>query len=291
MRVCVQFGSLGRVLVPRETVARLLQKKHMLRRLLARAPSLGAAGTRRHVSSNGWFGRMLDTFQLPAEHGVDNLHIDIRTWKVLGDSDYGGRSVCDATTTASLENSSSSGTAAQLVFTGEVLFDASLSESTNNAKGGFCAVMGTVPVAYDLRDYQGLSLELRCTSPQPHRFTVNMAAASLFEGDLYQLDVMVMDKWATLHLPFDHFRLTSRGVEREEQRKADAVHLERIGFLFRQPNGETFQLGFLCVFHNTHDTSFKTSAPFELHVGRILAVAHLDDRFVVRPLPVVADAP
>ena len=187
-----------------------------------------------------WLSRALDTLRVPATEGVDSLAIEMKTWRALDDRDYGGKSECKAAIipVSTSSDSSNSGPVAQLVFSGAVHFDAALSEATNNAKGGFCAIMGTVPTPLDLRDYAGLSLELKCTSQQPRRFTVNVAATSFFVDDLYQYDVVVMgDTWVTVHLPFDGFRLTSRGAEREVQRKADSIHLERLGFITKEPNG------------------------------------------------------
>ena len=170
--------------------------------------------------------------KIGALESVEVLPIDVHTWKALSDKDYGGQSEC----TANVIPSSNNTPLPHLSFQGIVNFDEEVGEKTK-AKGGFCAIKGYLR-SIDLRDYEGLSMEVR-GEPSSSQFAFNMACQSLFEDDLYQLEILVANnQWTTVHLPFDHFKLTARGVPRESQRKNDSLQLESIGFLFRTPNGK-----------------------------------------------------
>ena len=194
--------------------------------------------------------------RVEALESIELLPINIQIWKALSDKDYGGHSECTADVTWQIDPSSSNQPSPHLSFQGIVNFDEEVGERTK-AKGGFCAVKGYLQRSIDLRDYEGLSMELRGV-PSSTQFAFNMACQSLFEDDLYQLEIVVANnQWTTVHLPFDHFKLTARGVARESQRKNDSLQLESIGFLFRTSN-----------------------VPFKLEVRRISAIPEVDQKLI-----------
>ena len=189
------------------------------------------------------FFSLNDFMKIEALESVELLPIDIHIWKALSDKDYGGHSEC----TADVIPSSSNQSLPYLSFQGIVNFDEEVEEKTK-AKGGFCAIKGYLRQSIDLRDYEGLSMELRGV-PSSSQFAFNMACQSLFEDDLYQLEMLVTNnQWITVHLPFDHFKLTARGVARESQRKNDSLQLESIGFLYRTANGKNNEVSLLEYF-------------------------------------------
>lgn len=201
---------------------------------------------RRH----SWFSAFDSMFKIPALDTVELQPIGVRLWKALSDKDYGGTSECTAE--VDVQDTSRLGA---MVFKGIVNFSESTAESTN-AVGGFCAVKGFLQRPVDLRDYMGFSMELRSIPAQV--FTFNMSCESLFEDDLYQLEISVTEEWMTVHLPFHLFRLTARGAEREFQRKNDSLRLESIGFLMKLPNGKKWGPGYLDLFMYNPDSKFHS---------------------------------
>ena len=192
---------------------------HLLRRNVVQLPC-------RYLSLFSVFDSV---FKVPALDSVELQPIKVRLWKALSDKDYGGTSEC---MTEVVEKDDVQGV---MVFKGIVNFSESTAEATN-AVGGFCAVKGFLQRPVDLRDYMGFSMEVKSISSQV--FTFNMTCESLFDDDLYQLEIPVNEEWTTVHLPFHLFKLTAKGAEREFQRKNDSLRLESIGFLMKIPNGK-----------------------------------------------------
>jgi hypothetical protein len=186
---------------------------------------------------HSWVAAFDRMFKVPALDSIELQPIEVRLWKALSDKDYGGSSEC----IAEVDNNNSSRHGA-MVFQGIVNFSESTAEATN-AVGGFCAVKGFLQRPVDLRDYMGFSMELRSIPAQV--FTFNMTCESLFEDDLYQLELLVTEEWTTVHLPFHLFKLTARGTEREFQRRNDSLRLESIGFLMKLPNGKKGRCGLM----------------------------------------------
>jgi hypothetical protein len=124
----------------------------------------------------------------------------IENFRTLSDNDYGGKSTCDV----SIGHSNGQG---GLKFKGLVTFNDDIADSTK-AKGGFCAIKGYCKHKgrsyVDLRDYEGIEITMRSSVRQI--YTLNLTCESLFEDDLYQLDIQVGESWKTFHIPFSYFK-------------------------------------------------------------------------------------
>ena len=144
--------------------------------------------------------------------------------------------------------------------------DTTLPLTTRAQRSGFCAIRSP-EFAFDgadLRDYYN-ALEIQCREQgEPRSYTVNLAVATVMLDDVYQ-GTLVFDPelsssssshkntenpddkescpFETFALPFDSFRGTARGRERELSRTLDGgIKIEHIGFALMDGVDGDFQL-------------------------------------------------
>lgn len=151
----------------------------------------------------------------------------ISYWRAVSDQDYKGLSSC------SVHVPGEEGT---VQFTGAVIPPPESENITDIAKG-FCAIKGLVTrPPLDLRDYQGIEVEM--SSDVAIGVTLNMTCRSHFKDDLYQIDLQLQPTTTSFYIPFSAFLLTARGKPREHQRRNDDLQCEAIGLLVTEPDSK-----------------------------------------------------
>lgn len=105
--------------------------------------------------------------------------------------------------------------------------------SVKQKKAGFCALKVDIKHTLDLRDFEGLALEIRSEKNQMLIF--NMSCDSYIEGEVFQLTLHLdgHSKWKTIHLPFEMFQLTIGGNMKEQDAVNDSLQLKSFGILVR----------------------------------------------------------
>ncbi len=186
-------------------------------------------------------------------HSGDGVAAAVDKWETFDDKVLGGASEL---VVESIEDNIGGG-GGHLVIKGSLDLDEEKAEEMQ-VRGGYCAVKGICSDTVDLRDYEGLELELR----SPHKeltFTMNMSTASLFDDDIYQvkMEIQPSTEWKTIEVPFSAFVLTSHGRIKEYQRANDSLQVESIGFLFKTEDG--------------------TESPFALEIKQIDAMPSFDE--------------
>jgi len=209
------------------------------------------------------------------------------SWKVFSDREYGGQS------TSMFEVAEG-----VLSFNGKLDYDARDSEEFNKkaklsvgqknspntddadndplpvAVRGYCAIKGYFGQSVDLRDYEGLELELWSSINQ--RYILNMSCESLFDGDLYQCAIdLQADKWSKLHVPFTIMKLTAGGYERNLQRLSDSLQVENLGFLVSQSQ-------FQSQSQPQNEDLLPIPTTFTLKCRKIVALPFLDEQIMFK---------
>jgi len=212
----------------------------------------------------------------------------VDSWKVFSDREYGGQSTSMFDVTEGV-----------LSFNGKLDYDARDSEEFNKkaklrggrvekshdtddadndplpvAVRGYCAIKGYFGQSVDLRDYEGLELELWSSINQ--RYILNMSCESLFDGDLYQCAIdLQADKWSKLHVPFTIMKLTAGGYERNLQRLSDSLQVENLGFLVSQSQSQSQS-------QPQNEDLFPIPTSFTLKCRKIVALPVLDEQIMFR---------
>ena len=209
--------------------------------------------------------------------GIERIEIDqqapqvrgmIHSWKMFNDADYGGESKTDleylieniSRPSVSIDTATAAPTAVVpfLRMTGHVYLSPEIKKK-HKVVGGFCAYKGDIHLPpIDLRDYEGLELIVR-TSKDKQSFTLNIGVEGMVEGDVYQLRMELQGQqgqdqgkgngnctvgshaWKQVHVPFNRFIVTSKGIVREQQRTNDSLQVEHIGILFKDEDQEQDQ--------------------------------------------------
>lgn len=200
----------------------------------------------------------------------------VGSWKVFSDREYGGASTSNVEVKDEI-----------LSFSGTIDFDVRDSEEFNKkaklrlnedspesqqplplAVKGYSAIKGYFDKTVDLRDHEGLEMELFSSKTQ--RYILNASFESLFEGDLYQCAIdLPAEKWSKIHVPFSILRLTSGGYERNLQRLSDSLQLETLGFLVAPSSQASNQ-------------SEPQNLAFTLKCRSIVALPYLDERIMFK---------
>jgi hypothetical protein len=98
-------------------------------------------------------------------------------------------------------------------------------------QNGFAAIIAPLNVKTNdthIGDHRGVRIRIK---PDDRRYSLNFTPESAIPEDMYQAFMVSKPNiWSTLEIGWDRLLLTSRGLEREEQREFDTETLLKIGF-------------------------------------------------------------
>lgn len=180
-----------------------------------------------------FFGPKLHVEELPLiSPAKDFISHHVRSMRVHSDNAYGGGSSC------TIENN---GETDGIRFAGALVFTAEHAETTK-ARSGFCALRVIYKKPFDLRDYQGLKIVMKCEKDT--QMILNMNCSTYVEDEVYQLhmDIAGSSDWKTLYAPFARFKVTHRGHVKEDDRENDSLQLEGMGILINKCPNEVFSI-------------------------------------------------
>lgn len=144
----------------------------------------------------------------------------VQNWLIVNDGVMGGVSQSEMIVTPA-------GTA---IFRGNVSLD-------NN--GGFASVR-TYPTAYQLADYDGLSLRVKGDGQQ---YKLRLRTDNYLDAVAYQVDFETQpDTWLNIRVPFTEFVPVYRGYIVSDAPKLDPAKIAQIGFIISNKQAGPFEL-------------------------------------------------
>jgi NADH dehydrogenase [ubiquinone] 1 alpha subcomplex assembly factor 1 len=149
-----------------------------------------------------------------------NSHDQAQDWLIVNDGVMGGASQSKLSVTPA----------------GTALFRGNVSLENN---GGFASVR-THPMAYQLADYEGLSLRVKGDGQQ---YRLRLRTDNHLEGIAYQANFQTQpDSWLNIWLPFAEFVPVYRGCIVPDAPKFDPARIVQIGFMISNKQAGPFEL-------------------------------------------------
>jgi NADH dehydrogenase [ubiquinone] 1 alpha subcomplex assembly factor 1 len=119
---------------------------------------------------------------------------------------------------------------------GTALFRGNVSLENN---GGFASVR-TYPIAYQLADYEGLSLRVKGDGQQ---YKLRLRTDNYLDGMAYQASFQTQpDTWLDIRVPFVEFVPVYRGTIVPDAPKLDPARIAQIGFMISNKRAGPFEL-------------------------------------------------
>ena len=119
---------------------------------------------------------------------------------------------------------------------GTALFQGNVSLENN---GGFASVR-TYPIAYQMADYEGLSLRIKGDGQQ---YKLRLRTDNYLDGIAYQSDFQTQpDTWLDIRVPFNEFVPVYRGTIVPDAPKLDPARISQIGFMISNKQAGPFEL-------------------------------------------------